>query len=75
VTQERAAELIAFDEALKELEILSKRQGRVVELRYFGGLTVEEAATVLGVSPDTVMRDWSMAKTWLHRALRPARDV
>jgi RNA polymerase sigma factor (TIGR02999 family) len=75
VTQERAAELIAFDEALKELEILSKRQGRVVELRYFGGLTVEEAATVLGVSPDTVMRDWSMAKTWLHRALRPVSDV
>ena len=69
---ERAAELVAFDDALKELEELSKRQGRVVELRYFGGLSVEETATVLEVSPDTVMRDWSMAKTWLHRALRPA---
>jgi RNA polymerase sigma factor (TIGR02999 family) len=70
VTAERAAELVAFDDALKELENLSKRQSRVVELRYFGGLTVEETARVLDVSPDTVMRDWSMAKTWLHRALK-----
>ena len=71
----RADELVAFDEALKELETLSRRQSRVVELRYFGGLTVDETATVLKVSPDTVMRDWSMAKTWLHRALRPASEV
>jgi RNA polymerase sigma-70 factor (ECF subfamily) len=75
VTPERAAELVAFDEALKELERLSKRQSRVVELRYFGGLTVEETATVLKVSPETVMRDWTMAKTWLHRALMPANEV
>jgi RNA polymerase sigma factor (TIGR02999 family) len=75
VTPERAAELLAFDEALKELEKLSKRQSRVVELRYFGGLSVAETATVLEVSPDTVMRDWSMAKIWLHRALTPASDV
>lgn len=75
VSRERAAELLAFDEALKELERLSKRQSRVVELRYFGGLTVEETATVLEVSPDTVMRDWIMARTWLHRALSPAADV
>jgi RNA polymerase sigma-70 factor (ECF subfamily) len=75
VTEERAAELVAFDDALKELEELSKRQSRVVELRYFGGLSVEETATVLEVSPDTVMRDWSMAKTWLHRALSPASEV
>src|SRR2546429_9460655 len=75
VTQERAAELVAFDDALKELEKLSKRQSRVVELRYFGGLSVEETATVLEVSPDTVMRDWNMAKTWLHRALSPAGEV
>ena len=72
VTQERAGELIAFDEALNELERLSPRQGRVVELRYFGGLSVEETATVLDVSADTVMRDWKMARTWLHRALCPA---
>jgi RNA polymerase sigma-70 factor (ECF subfamily) len=69
VSQERAAELVAFDEALKELETLSTRQSRVVELRYFGGLSVAETATVLSVSPETVMRDWNMAKTWLHRAL------
>jgi RNA polymerase sigma factor (TIGR02999 family) len=75
VTPERAGELVAFDEALKELEQLSTRQSRVVELRYFGGLTVEETATVLKVSPETVMRDWSMAKTWLHRALSPASEV
>ena len=73
VTQERAAEVIALDDALKELEELSKRQSRVVELRYFGGLSVEETAAVLEVSPDTVMRDWSMAKTWLHRALSPSK--
>lgn len=75
VTQERAAEMVAFDDALKELETLSKRQTRVVELRYFGGLSVDETATALQVSPDTVMRDWSMAKTWLHRALRPATQT
>jgi RNA polymerase sigma factor (TIGR02999 family) len=75
VTPQRAGELIAFDEALKELETLSKRQSRVVELRYFGGLSVDETATVLAVSPETVMRDWNMARTWLHRALTPAREV
>ena len=75
VTEERAAELVAFDDALKELEKLSKRQSRVVELRYFGGLSVEETATVLAVSPETVMRDWNMAKTWLHRALSAANEV
>lgn len=75
VTEERAAELVAFDEALQELERLSQRQGRVVELRYFGGLSVEETATVLDVSSDTVMRDWNMAKTWLHRALSSASNV
>lgn len=69
VTEERAAEVVALDEALHELEKLSKRQGRVVELRYFGGLSVEETAIVLSVSPETVMRDWTLAKTWLHRAM------
>lgn len=75
VTQERAAELVAFDDALKELATLSSRQSRVVELRYFGGLSVDETATVLKVSPETVMRDWNMAKTWLYRALRPGSEV
>ena len=75
VTAERATELVAFDEALKELAKLSQRQSRVVELRYFGGLSVDETATVLSVSPETVMRDWSMAKTWLHRALDAESEV
>ena len=75
VSQERAAELIAFDEALQELSKLSSRQGRVVELRYFGGLSVEETATVLEVSPETVMRDWKLAKIWLYRALTPDSEV
>jgi len=69
VSQERAAELVALDDALKELAALSPRQSRVVELRYFGGLSVEETAEVLKVSPDTVMRDWSLAKAWLHHTL------
>jgi len=75
VSPERAGELVAFDEALKELEELSQRQSRVVELRYFGGLSVAETAKVLAVSPETVMRDWNMAKTWLHRALSPASEI
>jgi len=75
VSPERIDELVALDDALKELERLSRRQSRVVELRYFGGLTVEETATVLKVSPETVMRDWTMAKTWLHRALSQAPCV
>lgn len=63
-------DVIALDEALTELSKTEPRKGRVVELRYFGGLTVEETAEVLGVSPETVMRDWTMAKLWLLRALR-----
>ena len=69
VSNERAAELLALDEALTELAELHRRQSRVVELRFFGGLSVEETAEVLKVSPDTVLRDGRMAKAWLHRAL------
>ncbi len=60
---------LALDEALSELERLDKRRGRVVELRYFGGLSVEETAEVLGVSNNTVLRDWKAAKAWLYREL------
>lgn len=70
VSQEPAAELVALDDALSALAAVDARKSRVVELRYFGGLSVEEAAEVLKVSPVTVMRDWSMAKAWLYRALR-----
>jgi RNA polymerase sigma factor (TIGR02999 family) len=66
---ERGAELIALDEALKRLAALHPRKGQVVELKFFGGLTVEEIAEVLKVSPVTVMRDWSFAKSWLHREI------
>jgi len=69
VTDERAAEIIAVDEVLTELADLHPRHSRVVEYRFFGGLTVQETAEVLNVSPETVMRDWRMAKAWLQRAL------
>jgi RNA polymerase sigma factor (TIGR02999 family) len=69
VSEERVAELLALDDALEELARLSPRQCRTVELRYFGGLSVTETAEALGVSPDTVTRDWNQAKAWLYRAL------
>lgn len=69
VSNDRAAELVALDDALTTLARLDERKGRVVELRYFGGLSVEEAATVLGVSVDTVTRDWRRAKAFLRREL------
>jgi RNA polymerase sigma factor (TIGR02999 family) len=65
----RAAELVAVDDALEELARMDPRKARVVELRFFGGLSVEETAEVLRVSPQTVMRDWKLAKAWLSRAL------
>lgn len=66
----RPEELIALDEALKRLEALDARQSRVVELRYFGGLTIEETAQVLRVSVVTVKRDWTTARAWLYREVR-----
>ncbi|HJQ23088.1 MAG TPA: sigma-70 family RNA polymerase sigma factor [Blastocatellia bacterium] len=73
----RAEELLALDEALKELEAFDPRKSRITELRFFGGLTVEETAEVLGLASVTVMREWRAAKAWLHqaltgKALRPA---
>ena len=61
----RGIEILALDEALDALEKLDPRKGRVVELRYFGGLTIEETAEVLGVSAETVKRDWRLARAWL----------
>jgi len=63
------SELLAVDEALKQLAAVDSRKCDVVELRFFGGLTVEETAAALGVSPETVMRDWKLAKAWLLREL------
>ena len=65
----RAADLVALDDALNTLAQLDPRKAQVVEMRFFGGLNVDETADVLKVSPATVMRDWSTAKTWLYREL------
>ena len=62
---------LALDSALHELETLDAEQGRIVELRFFGGLTVEETAAALGISPATVKREWAIAKAWLFRRLSP----
>ena len=75
VSEERAAELVSLDDALKELGRLSPRQSHVVELRYFGGLSVTETAEVLKVSSDTVTRDWNQAKAWLRRELNCRLDT
>ena len=69
LSDERAEELMALDEALDTLAELDARKARVVELRYFGGLSVEETAEVLGVHPNTVTREWGQAKAFLHREL------
>jgi RNA polymerase sigma-70 factor, ECF subfamily len=66
------ADLLELDEALTALEAFDARKARVVELRFFGGLTLQEAAEVLEVSPDTVWRDWDLAKTWLYREMTRA---
>ena len=65
----RAAELVALDDALNTLGGIDARKARVVELRFFGGLSVEETAQVLAISPETVMRDWKFARSWLHAEL------
>jgi RNA polymerase sigma-70 factor, ECF subfamily len=66
---QRAEELLALDDALNELAAFDPRKGRITELRYFGGLTVEETAEVMELSPVTVMREWRAAKAWLRQAL------
>jgi len=66
---ERPDDVVALDEALKGLAALDQRKSQIVELRFFGGLSIEETAEVLGVSPGTVMRDWTLAKAWLRRAI------
>ena len=69
VSVERATDLVAVDDALTRLSEIDPRKGRVVELRFFGGLSVEETAEVLQVAPNTVLREWRTAKAWLHREL------
>lgn len=67
---EGSPDILALDEALHRLHELDPRQAKVVELRYFGGLSVEETAAALGTSPATVKRDWTVARAWLHRELQ-----
>jgi RNA polymerase sigma-70 factor, ECF subfamily len=70
IAAEPRHDFIALDDALQALTAFDERKSRVVELRFFGGLTVEETAAVVAVSPDTVMRDWQFAKAWLQRHMR-----
>ena len=67
VSEERAAEVVALDDALTSFAKVDQRKSRIVELRFFAGLSIEETAAVLAVSPGTVMRDWTLAKAWLRR--------
>ena len=72
VPQGRGTNLVALDDALKSLAAVDPRKSRIVELRFFGGLSVEETAEVLKISPRTVMREWNKAKAWLYREISQA---
>jgi len=74
VLPERPAELVKLDEALAALRAQDHRKARVVELRFFGGMSVEETAAVLNVSPQTVLRDWSLSKSWLAREIKRKKN-
>ncbi|MGI8640979.1 MAG: sigma-70 family RNA polymerase sigma factor [Pyrinomonadaceae bacterium] len=73
ITTEKEADLVALDEALNELATFDERKAKIVELKFFGGLSVEETAEVLKISGVTVMREWSKAKAWLYRELNGER--
>jgi RNA polymerase sigma factor (TIGR02999 family) len=72
VSQELGADLVALDDALKSLAAIDRRKSQIVELRFFGGLSVEETAEVVKVSQRTVMREWGLAQAWLYKELRNA---
>ena len=72
LAQEQAANVAALDDALQRLEKLDERQGKIVELRFFGGLSIEETAEVLAVSQGTIIRDWSFARAWLRNEMSGA---
>jgi RNA polymerase sigma factor (TIGR02999 family) len=75
VSEGRDPDLLELDNALQALAVVDARKSQVVELRFFGGLTSEETAEVLGVSPDTVRRDWTLARTWLAREMKKQARV
>jgi RNA polymerase sigma-70 factor, ECF subfamily len=72
-SEQKSAEIIAVDEALSQLALLDPRKSQIVELRYFGGLSVDESAELIGLSPRTVKREWRWAKAWLYRTLGEER--
>ena len=74
VSDERSAEVVALDETLERLAMFDARKSRIVELRFFGGLSIEETAEVLSVSAGTVMRDWTLAKAWLRREMSTSAE-
>jgi RNA polymerase sigma factor (TIGR02999 family) len=74
LAEERAAEVVALDDALQSLAQFDPRKSRVVELRYFGGLSIEETAEVLGIAPATVVRDWNTAKAWLWQEMNRSEE-
>ena len=67
--EKEEVDLVALDDALNTLTALDPRQSRIIELRFFGGLSIQDTAVVLGISPATVKREWTMARMWLHREL------
>lgn len=69
VSRQTSADVVALHEALNELAVIDERKSKVVELKFFGGLSIEETAAVLGVSEGTAMRDWTLAKAWLRIAM------
>ncbi|HTD96608.1 MAG TPA: sigma-70 family RNA polymerase sigma factor [Edaphobacter sp.] len=73
VSKERSEEVLMIDEALTRLEASNPRQARVVEYRYFGGLSVEQIANILGIAPRSVKRDWALARIWLFKEIQGAR--
>jgi RNA polymerase sigma factor (TIGR02999 family) len=73
--EEREVDLMALDDALNDLARFDPRQARIVELRYFAGLTIEETARLLGISPAMVKREWNLARAWLHREISSVSDL
>ena len=74
LTKQRAAQLIALDDALSDLSALDGRKSQIIELRFFGGLSLEETAEVMKISPSTVQREWRAAKAWLHHTMSKADE-
>lgn len=74
LTEQRAAQLVALDDALRDLSALDGRKSQIIELRFFGGLSLEETAEVMKISPSTVQREWRAAKAWLHHTMANKSD-